>query len=262
MSDLESTTYGDEPDDRHAIGANNPPFDEVLKGEHKELFLELDALKLAKEKVKPVIDSDDELESIGRLVVSARNLIKKAAKAHTEAKAPFKAKADICDAVFLSKGLKGEVENLLAFIQAIADDYTTRKAEAERERLRKAAEELRQQEENQAYETAALKEAGAHGVAEVVESQSEHTARAADKLESKADGAVKDVVRTRFEGVTAGGRTVWTYEIEDAAKVDLDLLRRHIFDHELRQMIDRYVAAGGRKLPGVRIFEKVVSTFR
>lgn len=264
MTDLDDDCYGDEPaDPRLAVGANHPPsFEEELREAHKEVFLRVEAMKLARAKLPPVVNSDEDLAKIGRFVVGARDLAKAIKAAHQEAAKPIKERATTCDKLFLTRGLTGEVESMKAVVEALGHDYTARKEAERRRQLQAEADARRLEEEARAYEAAALKDAGSHSAAEVVESQSEHLGRMADRLETRSQGATADVVRTQMDGVTASGRKMWAYEIEDAEKIDLNLLRDCLYAHELNQWLARYVNGGGRELPGVRIFERTVATFR
>lgn len=260
-SDLSDPGYGDEP---APPGHNNPPltFEEELRRDHQSLFLRFEALKLERAKVPAKLETVADLAVAGKTVLLARGLVKDVDAAHKTASKPHKEKAKACDKVFLTTGLIGEIDNLRAVIQALADDYTERRAAAERKRLADEAAALRAKETNASYEAEHLREAGSFNVAEVVESQSEHIGKAAERMEAKADGGVANVVRTRMDGLTASGQTVTTYEIEDAAAIDLNRLREFIYDHELTQIIQRFVDRGGRELPGVRIYDKIISTFR
>lgn len=262
--DLGGGDYGEPA----GIGDNNPPktYADELRQEHQDLFLRLDALKLERGKLPGVVNGDAELEVIGAFVKTARDLEKAVDKAHKKGSADLKAKAKTWDAVFLTRGLCGEIANLRAVAQALADDYIARKEAAERRRLKEEADRLRELEGDRAYEAQTFKGAGSHAVAEVVESQAEHIGKRAERLETKAAGKTADVVRTSFDGLTAGGRSVSAYEVEDLAAIDLNRLKDVFLEHELTQVFQRYAdrhrGDPGASIPGLRVFTKVVSTFR
>jgi hypothetical protein len=265
VTDMESDSYGDAPGPANQeIGANRPPatYDEELRLENRDLFLRYEALEAERAKLPAMIADDAALAEVGKFVVRARALAKDVDDRHKKISAPHKEKANTCDVVFLSRGLKGRVEASKGLAEAVADVYTAAKEAARRAELAREAERIRLEAEATAYEAKSLDEGGMHAVADMLESQAEHQDKAADKLEAKAAGSTADLVRARLDGVTAGGRTIWTADIEDAAKIDLNLLRAHILGHELKQMVDRFVSAGGRELAGVNIYPKAVSTFR
>jgi hypothetical protein len=245
------------------LGHNRAPtYEEELRLEHKALFLRLEALKLEREKLPAIANSDADNTALGRFVVNCRDLIKDVDAAHKTVSQPWKEKATTCDKVFLTRGLIGEVDSLRAVVQALADDFAARKERERRRQLEEEAERIRAEADAKAYEAEALKDAGSHSAAEVLESQSEHAERHAARLESKADGAPAAVLRTHADGVTASGREKWAFEILDADKIDLNALRDAIYGHELAQIIQRFVDGGGRELPGVRIYAKTIATFR
>lgn len=262
MTDLDDDTYGDEP---APVGHNQPPtFEEEVRAEHQDVFLRLEALKLARGRLPAKIETDVQNAEVGRWAVEARAVIAAADKAHKAACEPYKVKAAAIDKLFLTRGVKGEIEALRKVVQALADDYAARKERERREELARQAEQRRLQEEAAAYEAEALREAGSHSAAEVVESQSEHASKAADRLENKAQGKAADVLRTQHEGVTASGRTRWIGEVVDLDKIDLNALRDAgaFYASEIEQVLQRFVDGGGRECAGARIYEKVIATFR
>jgi hypothetical protein len=256
MTEPDDDGYGD-------IGHNQPPtFAEEILEANKPLVLRLDALKLERDRLPAVINTDAENATVGKFVTQARALTKDIEAEHKKVVAPYKEKANTIDEIFLSRGFVGEIKKLVDVVQALANDYAARKEKERRRQLEIEAEAKRQEEEAKSYEAAALQDAGSHSAAEVVISQGEHAAKMANRLEAKAQGSAAQVLRTAHDGVTASGRTKWTYEITDLDKVDLNVLRDAIYGHELQQIIQRFVDGGGRELPGVRIYEKTIATFR
>lgn len=257
--DLTDDGYGDPA----PVGHNKPPtFEEELREANRDVFLRVEALKASAQKLPAVVNSEADNALIGGFIVDARAVTGAVERAHKAAAAPYKEKAAACDVMFLTRGLTGEVKRMVDVVQALANDYAARKERERRRQLAEEAERLRREEDARAYEAAALKDAGSHTAAEVVESQSEHMGKAADRLEAKAEGKVADVLRTRAEGVTASGRKKWDFEIVDESQIDLNVLRDAIYGHELRQIIQRFVDGGGRECPGLRVYERVIATFR
>lgn len=259
-SDLADPGYGDEPP---PVGHNMPPatYEDEVRREHQAIFLRFDALKLDAQKIG-IVNDDADLETAAKFMKAAAELVKAGDKAHKKGTEEIAKKKATWDTVFLTRGLKGEVGKLTAVVQALCDSFTERKAAENRRKAQADADRLRDAASNAAYAAQEYKGAGEATVAEVLTSQGEHADKAADRMEAKAAGKVADVVRTRFDGVTASGRTVWSYEVTDRAAIDLNVLREVIFDNELAPIIQRYIDRGGRDLPGVRIFEKAVATFR
>ncbi len=267
MVDDDEGGYGEDPAVIAGIGDNKPPtYEEELRLEHKPLFLRLEAMELERGKLPAIINTDEDLEAAGKFIIQARGLAKDAGSAHKKASAVVKEKAKTCDKVFLTNGLVGTVDQLKAVVQALADDYTERKAAANRLRLLAEADALREKAGERAYEAVVLQEAGSHRVAEVVTSQVEHLDKAADKLETRAEGGTATVVRTKFEDVTASGRTVPAYELLDIEAVDLNLFKGLFFEHEIAQIFQRYAdrnkGAEDASVPGLRVYQKTISTFR
>lgn len=266
MSTIDDGDYGEAPP--AAIGDNKPPatYADELREEHASLFTRLTALELDRAKLPIAVDSDAHLATVGTFVKNARELVKDAKAAHRKGSEDIKAKAKTWDAVFLTGGLCGAVAKLQEVAQALADDYTERKEAARREAIRRETERLRELAGEQQYQAQAYAEAGAHTAAEVVESQAEHTAKAADRAEAKADGKTADVVRVNHGNVTTSGRQVAAYELEDLATLDLNLLKGVFLEHELAQIFQRYAdrmkGDPARSLPGLRIFQRTISTFR
>jgi hypothetical protein len=259
--DMASDSYGE--DEPPPIGHNSPPsFEQEVREAHREVFLRFDALKISRDKLPAIVNSEEENARVGAFIVEARAVVKAAEGAHKAAKAPLKEKTDTIDGLFLSKGLCGDIENLRRVVQALADDYAARKEKERRRQLEIEADRKRAEEDAAAYEAQALRDAGSHSAAEVATSQSEHTGKAADRIERKAQGSVAQVLRTQHEGVTASGREKWVYEVIDREKIDLNELRDVLYGHELDSWLQRYVDGGGRDLKGVRIFSKVIATFR
>jgi hypothetical protein len=245
------------------IGHNQPPsFEEEIRAEHAAVFRAVADLEAAYDKLPAAVGSEADLALTSKFVVDLGAVVKKVDKAHKDAKAPLKEKVDVIDGLFLSKGLKGRLEAWNAAVRRRNDAWQTEQNRLRRIAAEEEAKRLREAEAARIAEAEALAAQGQHRVAEVVEAQAVHLAEAAQAVAQTAEAAVKDVVRTTTgAGVTVGGRTVWEFEIEDAAKIDLNLLRSVILDHELEGFVSRFVNRGGQALPGVRIYETVKATY-
>lgn len=274
MNDLTSDTYGDDGvvfvqtsggvNVPAAAGHNNPPSTEaVIRQEHAALLARVEDLKTSAARVPAKIASDDDLNLASAFVAEARDVKREVEAAHKKAKEPYKEGADACDKVFLSKGACGVIDALAKSVKAAADAWLAEVERQKREAAAAEAKRAREEEEKRLAEAAALEEQGSHRVAEVLMNQAEGAAFDAEHYEAKAQASTADLTRTRTAaGVTVSGRTIWAGTITDAAKVDLNALRAVILEHELQTFVDRYVARGGRTLPGVEIAERVVSTWR
>lgn len=250
--------------DASPIGHNMPVIDEAyLREHHKALLAKVASLKETAAAVPSEIKSPQDLEKAARFMQIAKAIDKEVTDTHKDGKEPHKKAGDAYDKVFLSKGAKGEIDTLMTSVRRATDAYQTalekkRREEAEAQ-AQAAAEAERQARE--AAEAAAQK--GSHHVAEVLDRQADAAAAQAAAAADLAQAPAKDLVRSHTShGVTVGGRKKWVGEIEDAAKIDLNKLRDYLPEHELQQLINRYVDAGGRDLPGVNIYEKTISTFR
>lgn len=139
---------------------------------------------------------------------------------------------------------------LAAFLKA--------KEDAERRRREEEARRVREEAERKAAEAAALEAAGRVEQADVALAE----AQIAEAMAEQA-GRGDDHTRARGEyGAVSTLAAAWTFEVEDRAKIPLDLLRPYLPAAAVDSAIRAFIKAGGRALPGVRIFEEAKALVR
>lgn len=147
----------------------------------------------------------------------------------------------------------------------------------EAERLAEAARQRSIREEAEATERslAQLRERQAQArsaedlaAAEAAEKAAEAGRADLVKAKKATDAKAADMSRSRSDrGSLSSLHTFWTHRPKDPGcldkvdrgKVDITALRPHLSMECLEKAVDSYVAAGGRKLRGVTIFEATVS---
>ena len=196
-----------------------------------------------------------------------------------------RAERERLEAIDRAKRAKAEAEEQerrAAEAKREADARAKREAEekAERDARRKAEEEAaalrraefkRQEDEAKAAAAKALAErreaekAAAAAKKEIrAETRNETEAaeaatradKKADKSETRANETPAALSRVRGEaGSVSSLRTYWTFRNLDRRTVNLEALRHHLPVDGLESAVRSYIAAGGRELAGVEIFE-------
>lgn len=138
-----------------------------------------------------------------------------------------------------------------------------KEAEAAAEDERKAAERRAREEEREINRRRAEAEREAKA-AERVAGRAERELEAAEKKEATAEVKERKVEnaspaefgRTRGEyGGLATQQQIWTHANLDRATLDLGALRPYFTDDALAAAVGQFIAAGGRKLTGVDIYQ-------
>lgn len=256
-----------------------------IESKHHQLFERADEIMRAEERLPPIENDDAEskaTEFVKLIQVSVKNLdlarVGECAPydaARSAVHAHFKRQIDQLDDPNRGKpGLKQRVLLRLgdykrekearerARLQAEAD--ARRAAEEEARRVAAAAEAAAREAEQAAARKrneAAIAEANAKAVA-LREQADQAAAAARETVAPAADAAkaaaVKPAELTRSRGGRGGIsslQTFWDFENLERDRLDLEPLRAHIPIAALESAVRSYIKAGGRKLPGVRIFE-------
>jgi hypothetical protein len=245
------------------IGHNNPPSDEeILIAKLNENYArEIEDINRLSERELPDSVSDDVSSGkVADFLAAARSAEKAIEAIHKKEKDSFLKLGKVVDG-FKNKHVAW-IDSLIAPAKAKQLAYLEMKAEAERERIRKAAEIERQRAERLAEEARIHEQEGIADTAEELMESAIFRDNTAARMEDFANNA-KDskLARTVSQmGSISGMRTVWAGDIENIGAIDLEALRQYIKEDHIQMAINAFVKEGGRKLSGVKIYQK--STLR
>lgn len=243
------------------FGNNKAPLPDVLNADYADLRAEIEALtEEGRELWKPVTGDDAQM-TLGRWIVRAKALAKKADGFRTDEGRPI---------LEAQRGINGFFKELLeplgkaeSSLQKLADDYARQKAAEERAKAEADAKAAREKAEAERIKAEQMKTsdaaARAEGRAELLDAK-------ADAAEERALASDADLTRMRAEGVTASARQSWDFSIddEDALYASLGALGPFFVIADVRKAVGSMVRAhkGRTQLPGVRVFPKTTANFR
>ena len=246
------------------IGDNLPPDDadplrDRLAETHAPLIARRDELLAAIERAPESIDDDETAGKMGDFSQKSIAACLKALEGTRVAeKEPYLSGGRSVDGFFHS--VAAPLEKGKKRIDARRKDYLDRKA-AEERKARIEAERIAREEAE------AAARAAAEAAAKIKEEQDLDAAiaaeHAANKAKADAEKAAKaaaakpaDLSRTRGEqGSVSSLKQIWLFADLDRGALDLEALREHLPIKALEQAVRSFVAAGGRELDGVRIYE-------
>lgn len=179
------------------------------------------------------VNTDGELAVAGELYNEIRKEVRDVKKTTKDLTEPFR--KGVARMNCESKLITDPLEALMAAIKLKADDYT-RKKEIEKKRLQ------REEEERQLKIAQAAEDVG--------------DTRTADAIVDVAASAKPAPSTVRSQNVTVSARKDWTHEVVDLNKVP----RKYLVLSPAAVNAD--IRAGVRDIEGLRIFEKVSSSFR
>lgn len=243
------------------FGSNRAPLDAVLKADFTDLTTRVSKMVERAATLPTKVLTEEQYLAIGTYVVDAREVAKMAEALRTAEKEPLLSATRELDAFF--KGLVNQLTDAVKPLQAGADSYVARIEAEKREAARreaeaaraKAAEEERKAEEARRADHAAR----AAGRAEELHAK-------ADEAEARAMASSADLTRARGDGVTASSKTAVTWEFTDKAALfeSLGPLGTFMAEPAVVAAINSMVRVQKMRtqLPGVRVFEKAVSSFR
>lgn len=240
---------------RAVIGNNAPPPEEAIPAEFREVLLrdrpdfmaKLEAAIGAADRARAV--DDETLKKCADLQEIYRACEKHIGAAHIEVKEPYLKGGRIVDAE--KNALIERLKPAKAKVQAIGDAYVVQreaKAAAERERLRKEAEDAAARE---AEMIAAAQEA--FGTVEGVPS-------AYIPMPERAP-AKQEPIRSDT-GATASAKKEWRSEVVDYSLAFSAVADDSGVQEAIAKAVARRVKVGIRTIPGVRIWEAVKASFR
>lgn len=202
--------------------------------------------------VPPVFEDDDDLAAAKAMAPTLRGAMKRIEDLRKQTKAPFDTAASLVHAHF--KALEKRMADIATKHERAATVYLNKKrADAEAAQRKIEAEE---RAEAKRLADAAADAAKAGNLSEAVSTQaaSQQAADRADDAASMAAARPADLARTATPTGAATLVQNYSFEVVDIEKVNVVALQRHFTRSELEAAIGRFVKAGGRELPGVRIF--------
>ena len=255
-------------------GHNRPPEDapsqaevirERLTAENADLLSRKDELVAALERVPDKID-DDTATRAADFIKQLTACRKDADSRRVGAKEPYLAGGRAVDGFFrpvmdaLEKAKKAVEQRLTTYQREKAAEERKRREEEERQAREEAERAERAAAEAEAVAWHSEANLNSAIEAEEVARQAEADAVTAAK---QADVKAADLHRTRGDlGAVASLRTYWDFEVLDIHQVPLEPIRAHLPVSAVEQAIRSFVKAGGRELPGVRIFENTSTVVR
>lgn len=283
------------------IGHNQPPeaptpavILDGLKDRHSELVARKNQLLNTGATVPAVIEDEETAKRLADLLAMFRDLLKQTKGQFELEKAPYLTAGRAVDG-FFTAGIKDPIERMGSELKQRQLRYVEAKAEKERARLRAEAEAQRAEADRKAREAAEAEtkrlaaEAEARRVAALQANpnagqepapapqsapskaetdllqQAASADQAAAQLERKAEAKPSELGRVRGDlGGVSTIRKIWTGEMTDRAKLDLEALRPHLGEEALNKACAAYARAHGEVgkpapvLAGARIWEKAV----
>lgn len=254
------------------LGHNAPPPDllvgealrERLRDEYPDLIRRKDDLLAAANRMPDVTDGEI-AGKVSDFIVQLKACAKAADTARVGEKEPYLEGGRAVDGFF--KSIISPLEEVEKKVKHSLTIYH-REKEAEERRRRMEAERI-------AREEAEAKRLEAEAAAKALrDQQSLDDAIAADKAAKLAEAdAVKaaqaaqakpaDLSRIRGEyGAVSSLRTDWVFDGLDRHQIDLEALRHHFTTAAVEAAIRAFIKAGGRQLPGVRIYETTTANVR
>lgn len=244
------------------FGDNKAPMEEVLVADFSELKQDIDGfVEKMREAAKAPPKTDEEQAALGKVIVDARSLLKRADGAREEEKRPILEAGRAMDAWF--KDLTAALTKGRDHLQGMADTYARQKAAEERARKQREAEEAARKAEEERRKAEVAKSAQAAANAEA---RAEALDARADAAAAAAAASDADLVRARVGGVTASAKGAWGASILDyqAAIAPLGalgmFLKRDAVEAGLNAMAK--VQKEGAVWPGVSFSNEVKATFR
>lgn len=246
------------------IGDNRPAIvtAESLAKDFPQIETAIAALEARGKEAPKVVEDDEDLAIINKLVVDLRTAGKRADEVRTDTKKPYLDAGRIVDGFFTAFGRR--VDTLKAGLEQRATRYLQKKADEERRRQAEEEARLRQEQEQREAEAEKAAKAGDR-VGAAVATEAAVTARSrADDASAAQTAKPADLARTHTDAGTATLEEVWTYQIEAFALIDLDALRPYFAQADVEKAIGRFVGINKdtKPLAGVKIIKSSKARMR
>lgn len=246
------------------IGDNKPDTEARLSLAYFSMLQEVEALRAEAKAAPKAVKSDADIETIGAIVLKARDLSRRLKDAHKTEKEPFLREGQTVDGFFREP--QTVATDVIKRLPERVDAYKERLAQEERARAQAEARRLQEEEARRieaarkAEEDGRLAQAAKHTVA----AQQAEAAREEAEIRAAAPLAAQPIATTTTGGFRSTVKAVWKAEIVSlqAVRAELGPLGPYLKAEAIQSAIDLFVKQGGRELAGVRITEGVKSTFR
>lgn len=247
-------------DDLPGLGHNNPPVPvnliDLIRNDVAEQIARTNDILGGVDRMPAVIDSDELASKATSFGAQIKILARDMEKLRKDYKEPFLDAGRKVDTFF-----KKEFSDPLARAVKIVEDrvrpYLVEKERLERERIQKEREEAERIAREEAERAAALENEGRNFAAEEAFKKAEAAESDASRIKDH-----KGPIMRSDEGATASVKAEYVHEIIDIDAIPLDALRQYFKPEDIDNAIKRFIRAGGRELPGVKIFEQKKLNFR
>jgi hypothetical protein len=250
------------------IGHNNPPINEVLKDQYKEMIWQIKRLEDAAFDLPSRIESDAQVESVQGFVQKARPLLKQVEDTRTREKEPHLSAGRTVDLFF--KSLSDGLTRALSDVQARVNAYTAAKLEAERVRREQEARALREEAEKARREAEAALRAQSQERETMLKGSFDSEVVQASALAERADmeaaaaqraanASAADMSRLRTQSGVVSAQEVLDFEITDLNRVDLEALRPYLPFDAIEKAVRSFIRQhkDTKQIAGVRIFKTI-----
>jgi hypothetical protein len=251
-------------EDRHGIGGNSPPLEEVLADTNKALIEEIGPIALRANtlaaEVKNGIKTEEQLGKVGELVTDAKALARRIEGRRVEEKKPHLEAGRTVDSFFAT--YTDRLDRIETAFTSAASAYQRDKVAKQRREAEEAARKLRDEEERKRQEAEKAKRP------ETVErklDEADELAAQADAAEARAASSDHELAKVKTEtGVTAGASKGYTFKITDYEAIPLDKLRPYIKREEIEKALRSFakIHKAAASLPGVHFEEEIKASFR
>ena len=247
-------------------GHNKPPTDAEylqngLKDNHEKLLESADKLLDAATRLPAEVTDEETAGKVSDYIKLVTGCMKNLEGARISEKEPFLSLGRVVDGFF--KRPIDSLDMVKRKAQRPLDAFLIAKANAERKRREEIAAEEQRKAKAAQEEAMRLAEANKPKEADKAMETAAIAENTAAKLEKAAEVKPAELARSRGEsGALASLRTTWVGEITDIAALNLETLRHHIHPEALQKAVNSFVKAGGREMPGVRIYEKSETVVR
>lgn len=218
------------------------------------------------------VESDEDDKRVSDFIAQMRTTYKSVEATRVDEKEAF-LKAERAVDGFFQPAL-GRIKTLADRLTRRVTEYKNAKAAAERRAREEAArverekaDKLRREQEEaerRAEEATRADRAAAHNrKADDKAFEAQKHEQKADELRTMAEAPAADLARTRSDkGTLSTLATQWVGVIDDYQAIPLEQLRQYISTKEIDRAVSAFVRAGGRQLPGVRIYEESKARIR
>lgn len=249
------------------IGDNKPPIPERLTIQYAEILGATVEIAARANAAPAKIESDEDHETINKLIKDAR-AADKSLESHRKAeKDPYLKQADEVDGVFVQprdrmrKIVEAMNKRVTTFLQA--KEAAERARQQEEARIAREAEQRKREEAERQLAEAKKLESISTDVSEtkrieaaVTTSEARSYASTAIAAERAATAKPAHIARTRTSSALSTLEEFWDHEILDIEAVSLVALRSFIKQEHIEMAVREFVRVhgGSKPLAGVRIF--------